>query len=48
MEMFDVDGYPYIAKPAKIYKEIECFSNFFIITDSKGKTKIIKGETKDG
>ena len=47
MEMFDVEGYPYIAKPVMIYKEIECFSNFFIITDNKGKTKII-GDEKYG
>lgn len=47
MEMFDVEGYPYIAKPAKIYKEIEYYSNFFVVIDSKRKVKIIKGETKD-
>jgi len=40
-EMFDVDGYPYMARPVMVYKEIEYFSNYFVITNFNGKTKII-------
>lgn len=46
-EYVEYENIPCVLKTAKIYREIECFSTFYKITDEKGKV-FISGVNKDG